>query len=62
VGEHRKGLHVRKIDILSDSQAANKVLDSLQINSKLAWDCHQSLVRQAKQQDSTGMGARTHGN
>jgi ribonuclease HI len=43
-----KGLHIRNIDILSDSEAVTKALDSLQINSKLAWECHQSLVRQAK--------------
>jgi ribonuclease HI len=48
VGEHRKGLQIRNINILSDSQAATKALDSLQINSKLAWDCHQSLVREAE--------------
>jgi hypothetical protein len=36
------------INILSYIQADIKTLDSLQINSKLAWDCHQSLVRQAK--------------
>jgi hypothetical protein len=35
----------RNIYILSDSQAAIKALDSYQINSKLVWDCHQSLVQ-----------------
>jgi ribonuclease HI len=35
----------RNICILSDSQAAIKVLNNFQINSKLVWDCHQSLVR-----------------
>jgi ribonuclease HI len=38
-GEYRKGLH---------SQAAIKALDSFQINSKLVWDCHQSLVKLAE--------------
>jgi hypothetical protein len=37
----------KKIYILSDSQAAIKALDSFQINSKLVWDCHQSLVQLA---------------
>jgi ribonuclease HI len=35
----------RNIYILSDSQAAIKALDSFKINSKLVWDCHQSLVK-----------------
>jgi ribonuclease HI len=35
----------RNIYILSDSQAAIKALDSYQINSKLVWDCHQSLAK-----------------
>jgi hypothetical protein len=35
----------RNIYILSDSQAAIKALDSYQINSKLVWDCHQSLIQ-----------------
>jgi hypothetical protein len=35
------------IYILSNSQAAIKTLDSFQINSKLVWDCHQSLVKLA---------------
>jgi len=48
MGEYRKGLHIRNIDILSDRQAAIKALDNLQINYKLAWDCHQSLVIQVK--------------
>ena len=43
-----RGYTSRNINILSDSQAAIKALDSLQINSKLAWDCHQSLVKQTE--------------
>jgi len=35
----------KTICILSYSQAAIKALDSFQINSKLVWDCHQSLVK-----------------
>jgi hypothetical protein len=31
--------------ILSDGQAAIKAVDSFQINSKLVWDCYQSLVK-----------------
>jgi hypothetical protein len=31
-----------------NSQAAIKVLDSFEINSKLIWDCHQSLVKLAE--------------
>jgi ribonuclease HI len=38
----------RNICILSDSQAAIKALDSYQINSKLVWDCHQSLAKLAE--------------
>jgi hypothetical protein len=43
-----KGYTGRNIYILSDSQAAIKALDSFQINSKLVWDCHQSLVKLAE--------------
>jgi dihydrofolate reductase len=35
----------RNMYILSDSQAAIKVVQSFQINSKLVWDCYQSLVK-----------------
>ena len=38
----------RDIYILSKGHAAMKVLDSLQINSKLVWECHQSLVKLAE--------------
>jgi ribonuclease HI len=38
----------RNIYILSDSQAAIQALDDYQINSKLVWDDHQSLVQLAK--------------
>jgi ribonuclease HI len=38
----------RKIYILSDSTAAIKALDIYQINSKLVWDCHQSLIQLAE--------------
>jgi hypothetical protein len=38
----------RNIYILSDSQVAIKALDSYQINSKLVWDCHQSLAQMAE--------------
>jgi hypothetical protein len=38
----------RNIYILSESQAAIKALDSYQINSKLVWDCNQSLAKLAE--------------
>jgi hypothetical protein len=43
-----KGYKGRNIYILTDSQAAMKVLNNFQINSKLVWDCHQSLTRLAE--------------
>jgi hypothetical protein len=57
-----KGDTGRNIYILSDSQAVIKACDSFQINSKVVWDCQQSLVKLPKQKDSTGMGSRTQGN
>jgi hypothetical protein len=38
----------RNIYILPDSQEANKALDNYHINSKLVWNCHQSLMQQVK--------------
>jgi ribonuclease HI len=38
----------KNICILSDSQATIKGLENYQINSKLVYDCHQSLVKLAK--------------
>ena len=38
----------RYIYILSDSQAAIKALNNFQINSKLVWVCHDSLVKLAE--------------
>jgi len=43
-----KGYKGRYIYILSDSQAAIKALNNFQINSKLVWDCCQSLVKLAE--------------
>jgi ribonuclease HI len=43
-----KGYKGRNIYILSDSQAAIQALNNFQINSKLVWDCHQSLMRLAE--------------
>jgi ribonuclease HI len=43
-----KGYKGRNIYILTDSQAAIKTLNNLQINSKLVWDCHQSPMRLAE--------------
>jgi ribonuclease HI len=44
-GEYRKSCEGRNICILSDSQAVMKALNNLQINSKVVWDCSQSLVK-----------------
>jgi uncharacterized protein YlaI len=38
----------KKINILSDGQAANKALNNFQINSKLVFECHQSLAKMAE--------------
>jgi len=38
----------RNIYIVSDNQAAIKELNNFQVNSKLIWDCYQSLVELAK--------------
>jgi hypothetical protein len=43
-----KGYTGRNIYILSNREAAIKALDSFQKNSKLVWNCHQSLVKMAK--------------
>jgi hypothetical protein len=43
-----KGCRNRNIYNLSDGQAAIKALDNSQINSKLVWDCHQSLMQLPK--------------
>jgi ribonuclease HI len=43
-----KGFKKRNIYIVSDNQAAVKALNNFQINSKLVWDYHQSLVELAK--------------
>ena len=42
----------RNIQILSNSWATIKVLDSFQVNSKLVWDCHQSLVKMKEHKGS----------
>jgi len=42
------GYKGRNICILPNSQAAIKALDSFQVNSKLIWDCHQSLAKLAE--------------
>jgi ribonuclease HI len=43
-----KGYAGKNIYILSDSEAAIKALDIFHINSKLVWDCHQSLMKVAE--------------
>jgi hypothetical protein len=43
-----KGYTGRNIYILSGGQAAITTLESFQINSKLVWDCHQSMVKVAE--------------
>jgi ribonuclease HI len=42
-----KGHTDRNIYILSDSPVTIKKLNNFQINSKLVWDCYQSLVKLA---------------
>jgi hypothetical protein len=44
VGSIKRGCLKRNIYILSVTQAAIKALDNYKINSKLVWDCHQSLM------------------
>jgi hypothetical protein len=44
--EYKKGLHrLEDLYILTDTQAEIKVPNNFQINSKLVWDCYQSLVK-----------------
>jgi ribonuclease HI len=43
-----KGYTCRNICIHSDRQAAITALDSFQINLKLVWACHQSLMKLAE--------------
>ena len=50
----------RNIYILSNSQATIQALDSFQVNSKLVWNCHQSLVK-LREHKVSNMGARIHG-
>jgi len=38
----------RNINILSYGQATIKAVESFQTNSKLIWNCHQSLVKLAE--------------
>jgi hypothetical protein len=38
----------RNIYNLSHSQAAIMALDSFQVNSKVVWECHKSLLKLAK--------------
>jgi len=42
------GYTCRNIYILSNNQAATKAFGSFQINSKLVWESHQSLVKLAE--------------
>jgi hypothetical protein len=48
VGNLDRDYKNRNFCVLLDSQAAIKSLDNYQINSKLVWDCHQSIVKLAK--------------
>jgi hypothetical protein len=43
-----KGHRGKNVHNLSDSQAAIKVLNNFQINWKIVWKCHQSMVRLAE--------------
>lgn len=57
-----KGYKGRSIFILADSQMATKVLNNFQINSKLVWDCCQSLMKMVDRKNPAGMGAGTYVN
>jgi len=48
MGNLEKGYMDRDIYILLNIQAAIKVLNNFQMNSKLLWDCHQSLLKLAE--------------
>jgi hypothetical protein len=50
----------RNIYILFNNLATVKALDSFQVNSKLVWDCHQSLVK-LRELKGSNIGARIHG-
>jgi hypothetical protein len=43
-----KGYRSKNTYTLSDNQVAIKALDNCQINFKLVWDCHQSLLKLAE--------------
>ena len=43
-----KGYKSSNIYILTDSQVGIKAFNNFQINSKLVWDCHQSLMKHAE--------------
>jgi predicted RNA binding protein with dsRBD fold (UPF0201 family) len=63
MGNVEKGYKDGNIYILLNIQAAIKVLNNFQINSKLLWDCHQSLLKLAEHNRvQVLMGARTHDN
>jgi predicted ATP-grasp superfamily ATP-dependent carboligase len=55
---HVQSYKDRNICVLLDSQAA---LNNFQINSRLVWDFHQSLMEWAEHNGSTGIGAITRG-
>ena len=42
------GYKGRNISLLSDSQAAIKMLNNFQVNSKRLWNCHDSMVKVAE--------------
>jgi ribonuclease HI len=48
MGSIGKDYKDRNIYILLNIQAAIKVLNNFQINSKLLWDCHHSLIKLAE--------------
>jgi len=48
VEDKEKSCTCGNIYILSDSQTTIKAFECFQINSKLVWDCHQSMVKLAE--------------
>jgi hypothetical protein len=48
MGNIQKDYEDRNVYILLNIQAAIKVLNNFQINSKLLWDCRQSLLKLAE--------------
>jgi hypothetical protein len=57
----QRGYCKRNIYIFSDCQAASKALDNCRITSRLAWDCHSSLIILYEGNQVFAVGAGTYG-